>query len=307
MKYTNIHGLPDIVERWLTHDEYDYHPGVYSATRLMKPTRMVVLEKRHEDELECDITDVIAPRYGTALHDSFEKIELPNCIQEQRFFAELDGHKLSGKPDILEIEGEIFLLWDIKSTSVWTHIYKSRAEDYRIQLSIYRWLVMNGEPEEDLGEILHPDVVSRQGKIIYMFTDWAKSRAKQGGDYPPIRVMVEDVEMMSTEDTETYILGRLGAIHHYLDNPSESLPRCTNEELWRRVLVMKKGRKTPVKKFNTMEQAENWLQQNATDEETTNEVFSLEYDVVNRCNYCLATKWCDQFKEVQGLGILAEG
>lgn len=298
MKYTNIHNLPEIVRLWLEFDEYDYHPGVYSATRLMKPTRMVVLEKRHEDELETDITDVIAPRYGTALHDSFEKIDLPNCIQEKRFFAEIDGHKLSGKPDILEIVKTTFDLWDIKSTSAWTYVFKSREEDYRIQLSIYRWLVMNGKPEEDLGNI--PQVVSRHGKIIYMFTDWSKSKARQGGNYPPTRVLVEDVDMMSIEDTESYILGRLGAIHHYIDNPSESLPRCTNEELWRRPLVMKKGRKTAVKKFQKEAEALEFLA-------IMDENHYFEWGEVNRCNYCLATKWCEQFKEIQDQGILAEG
>ena len=303
MKYTNKHELPEIVERWLTFDQYDYHPGIYSATRLMKPTRMIVLEKIHEDELECDITDVIASRYGTALHDSFEKVDIPNCVQEVRFFAELDGHKLSGKPDILEVVRSAFDLWDIKSTSVWTYIYKSREEDYRIQLSIYRWLVMNGVQKEDIG--LVPSTVRRKGKIIYMFTDWSKSKARQGGDYPPTRVLVEDVEMMSTEDTETYILGRLGAIDHYLANPDVKLPLCTREELWQkedRWAVMKGGRKSALKVFDDKESAMNMLRTL----DHRNHCVEDRPGKVNRCNYCNVTEWCSQFKELEEKGIIAE-
>ena len=273
MKYINIHGLPEIFERWLTHDEYDYHPGIFSATRLLKPTRMVVLEKRHEDELESDISDLIAAQYGTALHQSFEKIEFPDCIQEKRFFAEVDGYKVSGKPDLLQIADGIFKLGDLKSTSVWAVVFNDKEEDYIKQLSIYRWLIMNGECEEYLGDV--PTLVSRDGTIYFMFT--------------------------ATDDTEFYIKGRLGAIHHYLENPSESLPRCTRKELWQKPWIMKKGRKTPVKKFQDEDDAHNFLDQ--MDELT----HYLEWSPVQRCNYCSVTRWCDQFKEMDADGIIAEG
>jgi len=297
MKYTNKHGLPAIFERWL-YDDYDYHPGIFSATRLLKPTRMVVLEKRHEDELESDISDLIAAQYGTALHQSFEKIEFPNTIQEKRFFAELDGHKVSGKPDLLEIADGIFKLGDLKSTSVWAVVFNDKEEDYIKQLSIYRWLIMNGECEEDLGDV--PTLVSRDGTIYFMFTDWSRKQAKGGGNYPPLRLAVKNYKLMSTEDTEHYIRGRLGAIHHYLENPQESLPRCTRKELWQKPWIMKEGRKTPVKKFQDEDDARNFLAQ-------MDDQHFLEWSPVQRCNYCHVTRWCEQFKEMDELGIIAEG
>jgi len=254
MKYTNIHELPEPVRLWLELDEYDWHEGIFSATRIMKPTRMVVLEKRHEDELEVDISDLIAQRYGHAIHDSFEKVIIPNAVQEHRFFTEIEGYKLSGMPDILTYEGEGTIIWDIKSTSVWTYIYKSRLEDYVKQVSIYRWLVMKNVDKS----------VSRDAKIIYIFTDWSRSKAKKGGDYPPLRIVVEDIRLMSTEDTETYILGRLELIHHHIDNPDVELPPCTRDELWQgddKWAVMKKGRKSAVKVFDelTRKMRNHWL------------------------------------------------
>lgn len=298
MKYTNKHNLPDLFRLWLEVDDYDYHPGVWSITRLMKPTRMVVLEKRHEDELECDISDLIAARYGTIIHDSVEKLDLPNTIQEKRFFGEIDGQKISGKPDLLEIANDVFNLADLKSTSVWGIVFNDKEEDYIHQLSGYRWLVMNGKCEEDLGDV--PTLVSREGTIYFWFTDWSRKQALAGGNYPPLRIAMNKYKLMSTEDTEAYLRGRLQAILHYLNNPSESLPRCTVKELWQKPWVMKKGRKTPVKKFQKEEEALQFLEQ-------MDEDHYFEWSPVQRCNYCSARKWCEQFKEMDAKGIIAEG
>lgn len=295
--YTNKHNIPEIFRIWLTEDNYDYHPGIYSATRLMKPTRMVVLEKRHENELECDISDNIAARYGTALHESFEKLDLPNTLQEIRFFGEIDGEKISGKPDLLQIIDEVFKLGDLKSTSAWAVVFNDKEEDYINQLSIYRWLVMHGKPEKDLGDV--PSLVSREGTIYFMFTDWSRAKARSGGNYPVLRIAERDYKLMSTEETEAYIRGKLGAINHYLDNPTESLPRCTRKELWQKPWIMKTGRKTPVKKFKEESNALEFLDQ-------MDDQHYLEWSPVQRCNYCLNRKWCDQFKEMAADGIIAE-
>lgn len=300
MKYTNIHGLPEIIRLWLEHDEYDHHKGVYSATQLLKPTRAVVLEKRHEDELETDITDVIASRYGTALHESFEKVEMPGVKQEERLFAVFEGHKLSGKPDIMkEVDdlqhAHVFKIVDIKSTSVWTYIYGSRDEDHRIQLSIYRWLAeQNGY--RMIGE----------GEIIYLFTDWAKSRAKQGGDYPPLRVMVKEIELMSIEEIELFIRLRLKDIHKYLHHSQESPPPCSRDELWQKDdkwAVMKQNRKSAVKVWDTEDDASNQVVELG---EGTHWIEHRPAKAM-RCNYCLVTKWCEQFKALDNAGLIAEG
>ena len=40
MNYTNKYDLDPIVCKWLEADDYDYIPGVLSATTLMRPTRI---------------------------------------------------------------------------------------------------------------------------------------------------------------------------------------------------------------------------------------------------------------------------
>lgn len=290
MKYTNEHGLDPIVCAWLEADDYDRVEGVYSATQIMKAVRMVVLEQRHADELEIDISDLIASRYGTSLHDSFEKIDIPNAIQEERFFAELNGEKISGKPDILQVvDGNHMVLWDIKSTSVWTWVYGSRKADYIKQCSIYRWIVQ----QQNDGSL-----VSQDAKIIYIFTDWSRSKAKQGGNYPPIRIVVEDVELMDDADTEQYILSRLELFNAHMETLEPDLPICTEDELWTNYIIRKEGRKSDVKKFNNREDAEEFL--TGMDDQ---HFLQLKY---NRCNYCAVTPFCSQFKELEEQGLIAE-
>ena len=312
MKYTNNFGFPPFVVDWLKFDEYDFDPEVYSATRLLRPTRMIVLEKRHNNELEIDITEVVASRYGTALHDSIEKLKFKNALQEHRFFCEVDGQMISGKPDILEErfwkkgykpvtklkKGKEYNLWDIKSTSVWTFIYGSRDVDHLKQLSQYRYMVMHDKENEGL-------LVSRDAKIIYMFTDHSRSKARQGGDYPKHRIAIKDVKLMTTEETEVFIRGKLGHINHFMDTPEQELPECTREDLWQgddKWAVIKRGRKSAVKVYDNEEDASDRVVQEGEN------IHWVEKrpGKVNRCNYCNVSPWCSQFKMLKEEGIIAE-
>jgi len=300
MKYTNNYGLPPFVVQWLMVDDYDHDPEVLSATRLLKPTRMIVLEKRHNDELEIDVTDVIASRYGTAIHDSFEKIALENAIQEHRFHCEVDGQKISGKPDILEMVSGHYILWDIKSTSAWTYLNGSRDEDHKKQLSIYRYIVMKASEGERTVDI--------DAKIIYIFTDWSRSKARQGGKYPPQRIAMKDVKLMTTEETEALIRGKLGHIDHFLDTPEPALPKCTRDELWPypkddEWAVMKEGRKSAVRKgFKTETEAQDYM----IEYHVKNGYIEHRPSKLNRCNYCNVRPFCSQYKDLEEQGLIAE-
>lgn len=294
MKYTNIHNLDPIVRQWLELDSYDHIEDVFSATQLLKPTRMIVLEKQHETELETDITDLIASRYGTALHDSFEKLNLPDCIQEQRFFAEVDGQKISGKPDILQKKGKQYILWDIKSTSVWTWVNHSKDEEYINQLSIYRFLICDGGKK-----------VNREAKIIFLFTDWSKSKAKQSASYPKLRVHVENIKLMTSDETREFISDKLKDINNHINTPEPDLPLCTPDELWQKDdkwAVMREGRKIAVRVWDS----ENDCHRQMKDLRKGHHYIEFRPGKVNRCGYCLVRKWCSQFKELEAEGRIAD-
>jgi len=295
MKYTNNHGLPDILVQWLEYDEYDHEDGVLSATAIMRPIRATVIMERNKDDLEIDVTEVIASRYGTAIHDSFEKVPLKDCIQEKRLYAELDGFRISGKPDILrDLKDGRHQLLDIKSTSVWTVIYGSREHDHILQLSIYRWLAeRNGYKVTDDAE------------IIYIFTDWSKSKAKKDPDYPQLRCMIKPIKLMSIQEIEDYMKERLLAIGYLVDNPDLKLPECNREELWQqddKWAVMKRGRKTAVKVFDNEQDA---LEMVAREGENTHWV-EHRPGKVNRCDYCPARKFCDQYSRLVEEGLIGD-
>ena len=303
MKYTNKFGLPEEIVAWLMHDDYDYEPGVYSATTLMKPVRAVVLTARHYEDLELDVSDMLASRYGTALHDSFEKVAIPNTTQEERMYATIKikgtAYKISGKPDI--IRDDINQLKDIKSTSVWNYIYKNKIEEYTTQMSIYRYLASkNGIDLIDTAQVL------------YLFTDWARSKAKSNPDYPPTRAASGDIDLWPLLKTKKYIRGRIDLFQHHLDNtPDDELPFCTDEELWKQPdkwAVMKIGQKRAKKVFDEERNAKLFIDtqiETSPPAEAKKLYVEERPGVVNRCNYCAASEVCNQCKQLREQGVVA--
>ena len=77
MEYTNNLNLPQYIVDWLKNDDYDHDPDPYtiSATTLMKPTRAFLLTTRHVNKLQQDVSDLIASKMGSAIHDSIESVK----------------------------------------------------------------------------------------------------------------------------------------------------------------------------------------------------------------------------------------
>ena len=292
MKYSNKHNFPDFVVQWLKHDSYDYDASTISATTLMKPARAYALEKQNWDNLEIDVSDVIASRYGTAIHDSVEKVNLKDCKQEERLRKAVMNKIITGKFDILkEIELKRFQLIDVKSTSVWTYIYGSRDEDYQKQLSIYRWLaIQNGYN------------VIPKAKIWMIFTDWSKSRAKNNPDYPETRIAIKEVELWGEEKTLKYIGERITILDKAANHEQKDMPFCTDEELWASAdtwAIMKEGRKSAVKVHKIQKEAEEDVKF-YEDQKLIHKKYSIVYRPggVKRCSYCTARNFCTQYKQL---------
>ncbi len=254
-KFTNNEQIPLALAVFLAQDNYDHEEDVISATTLLKPVRQVVLAKRvpQEDAL-VDIAGLVASRMGSALHDAIEqswlgdvsatltalgypkrvaervkvnplKEELGNCIpvyMEQRAYRDIEGFRVSGKFDFIG-EGSV---QDFKSTSVYTYMNQTNAVKYPLQGSIYRWL--------------NPDIITEDFMFIhYLFTDWSSAKAKSEQGYPRSRVLSQRYNLLSLEQTEQYIRTRLQLIRKYMDAPEESIPECTDEDLWRKETIWK--------------------------------------------------------------------
>jgi len=288
MKYTNKHDFPDFVVQWLENDDYDYDENTLSATTLMQPSRMHALKNKYHDQLEIDVSDVIASRYGTAIHDSVEKVNLKNCVQEKRLRKGVMNKIITGKFDILkEIDSTRHELIDIKSTSVWSFIYGSNEEEHIKQLSIYRWLANNNSY-----------TVIQRAKIWMIFTDWSKAKALQDPKYPQTRIVVKEIDLWAEEETLKYIGLRIALFNTVSQLDEKDMPLCTDEELWAEAdkwALIKEGNKRALKVFETEAKAVDHQESLPG---------NLKYNVVHRpggvkrCKYCLVRKFCSQYKQL---------
>ena len=284
MKYTNKHDFPEFVVQWLKHDEYDYDENTISATTLLKPARAFALERKHYDDLEIDLSDIVASRYGTAIHDSVEKVKLKDCVQEERLKKNVMNRIITGKFDILhKINEKDWELIDVKSTSVWTYIYGSKEEEYVEQLSIYRWLANNNGYK-----------VLQTAKVWFIFTDWSAAKAKADPNYPQSRIAVKEITLKGDDQTLKFIGQRVQLFNNTEKLPESDMPLCTDKELWAdedKWAVMKEGRKSAVKLFKSEEEAQLFM-----GDKSPQHSIVLRPGMVKRCKYCSVRKFCSQYK-----------
>ena len=316
-RFTNLHQIDISMAVWLVHDDYDFLPRerAISATALLKPTRQIILSGRVTGEALEDISARISMRLGHAIHDSIEHawktgykrslslLGLPDKVIdrfkinpdpkevqpedipvyiEQRGYRKLGEWVISGKLD-MAVNGR---LKDAKSTSVFSFIKGNKDENYRLQLSFYKWL--------------HSDkVTDDEGDIQFVFTDWQKSMVNTIPGYPPIRIVNHTVSLYSEQETETLIASKIEDLVRYQDASQDALPRCTDEELWRSEPVYKyysdptktDGRAT--KNFDSLIEANNHLTEKGKG------VVKTVPGQVKACLYCRAFDICEQRKEYE--------
>ena len=323
-KFTNKKNVPLSMAVWLAADDYAYNsdPNVISATTLLQPIRAIVLARQNKtlDKI-ADISDMIAARMGTAIHDSVEKawlspkletiLEKLNytndmikriCVNpnpsniassvipvyiEQRTTKAINGMSVTGQFDLV-IDG---VIEDIKSTSVYTYIFGSNNEKYKQQMSIYRWLFPN-------------IIIEDYGYVNYVFTDWAKMKARQDRGYPQDKQLQYKVKLMSIQETEDFIKSIVAKIKLNLPLPQDQLPECTRDELWQRDDIFKYY-KNPAntarstKNYNTLAEA----QQRHLDDGEVGMVKVYKGEVV-RCKYCNVVDICSQAANLKAQGLI---
>lgn len=307
MNFTNRFNLSNEFVHWLKNDEYDYNPdpSVISATTIMKPIRMVVLEERWKDAITVDVSDLIASRYGTAIHDSWEKCDIPNTIQEVRYYRQVDENfTLSGKVDlVLYTDRDIQTIADIKSTSVWNYLLNKRDEDYIAQLSMYKWLMADGSYQDKDGIQTANIKTTEHAEIKYIFTDWSKQESIRNPKYPQTRVIEKSIKLDSLQETEDKVKARCEEITKARELNDNMLPKCTQEELWQTdttYAVKKRGSKRATKVHKTYAEAIRHQRSYKT-----NDYFvETRAGKVKRCNYCNVREFCNQYKELLSQNLI---
>lgn len=324
VRFTNNKNIHLAVAVWLADDDYQYDedPNVISVTSLIKSPKQIILGNRVPPEASiADISDRIASRMGQALHSGVEHswknnyrkslqklgypkraIDLVRINPEQqepdtlpvyievRTKRQIMGYTISGQVDLI-IEGR---LHDVKKTSVWGYQAQTSVGDkWKLQASIYRWL----NPEK----IIHDELF-----VQYLLLDWTRALAARDPSYPPHAVPHRVVPMLSLEDTERWIQQRLTLLVQLKDAPEESIPDCTDEDLWR---------SDPVYKYYT---SENPLPgQRSTKNFGTDLTAAMQHQAtkgkgvvlkkpgqVRACAFCSALSICQQARNLVATGDL---
>lgn len=302
MKYLNRENLPIEIVEWLQSDTYDHvdDPYTISATTILKPIRSYWLSKRHGDNLEMDVLDKLASKFGDAVHASFSLVQTQNVLKENRMFKSIvvagQPYNISGKYDILAKENEVWVLKDIKTTSVWSFIYRGHDTDWIRQLSIYRWL-------------LSQDYFIQDTAYIHLvFTDWQSSKAKScdDGSYPQHKVKANyPIELMSTSDTDDYIMARVSEFHANREVEDDLLPECTKEELWSTEDTWAVWKQGTASRATKVCQSEAEAYQYIKDKSIKGFV-QHRPGKAKRCGYCPGRPFCNQYKKLVAANLIAQ-
>jgi hypothetical protein len=289
-KMTNKHNLPNSIVTAITKDDYDYSTDekTISATTLIQPTRVALLNKRHRGEVVEDVADNIWRLFGTSIHYILAKQDVEeNDICEKRLSTSIDEWTLTGKPDMYKAKTKT--LRDFKVTSVWKYIYgpKEGFKEWTEQLNIYAYLLRKSGVEVEFCT------------ITAILRDWAQREAFKSPDYPQIAIKDIPIEVWDIAKQEAFICQKINSLREYNDKADEELPLCTEKERWATettYAVMKEGRKTALRVLGTEKEAEKWANNNGH----TKVTIDVRKGVDKRCDaYCSVNKWCKYHQEKQ--------
>lgn len=314
MPITNKHNVPEYIAAFLLHDDYDYdsRKNTFSTTTIIKPLKQIIMGKRNEDHA-IDIMDLVKARIGSAVHAALELVwtnpeyrrnalkrmgydndtinaivvnpkdtvdeEAIPIFMEERMERKINGYRITGKNDF---NGD-GILRDTKTTSVFTYVYGSKKEDYRLQLSIYRWL--------------RPNIVRNEvGYIDFLFTDWKKSQVDTNPKYPKHNYISQPIKLLSENEVHKYLAEKVRKLKKYMDKPEEEIPACTPEDLWQKETTYqyfsKPTNKRASKNFSNPEEAYTHLKKKGIGEIRVNK------GKVMACNYCSGAEICNQRKQL---------
>jgi hypothetical protein len=291
-RITNKYGLPAPLVEAVRNDSYSAGDTL-SVTTLIKPPQAWALERQHADEITEDASERIWSLLGQSVHVILERAGVSlgdDYVLEQRFHAKLDGVDVSGQADVLQKSAK--LIADYKVTSAYAikgAISEGKAE-WQLQLSMLASLARHNGYEIE------------RGQIVAIAKDWARRTAEEEArkaasfgapcSYPQAPVIVLDIPLLSNDATIDWMRNR---IKQFMAAKEGNPPPCTDEERWKqqgRVAVMKQGRKTALKLFDTRADAERAIGALGG---THIEERPTKY---NRCEgYCSAAPFCRQHQE----------
>lgn len=283
MKITNKLGLP---QAFVSMAESQHTPQAkrYSVTALLKGVREAILQKRHDDEIEQDVSDMIWMLYGSAAHAVLEKQKEGEAeLKENKLTVQVGEYTLSGVFDLYNDDTGV--VTDYKTCSAWKVIYRDYA-DWRRQVLAYAWML------RAIG------FNARGGEIVAIMKDHSKTKAKTDQNYPgfPVEKIHWDFSPADFAECEKWVEERFAAIAAAEALPDDELPLCSPDERFNsgdKYAVMAKGKKRALRVLDSMEEAEQWKEANGGDH------IEVRPGEDKKCeNYCSVCQFCNYYKEV---------
>lgn len=291
MIITNNYNLPDVVVSALTQDDYSKGKSNRSITQLIDSPQVAVLARENADNIEQDAVDFLWSRFGTSVHNMFEKAaeSQDSIISEQRMFADVLGWTISGAVDLQELTDHGRIVSDYKVTSVWSVIFAK--QEWHNQLNCYAWLIRKSQ-----------NTNVKQLRIIAIIRDWQRRRASEDSTYPQSPIKIIEIPLWTDEEQDKYVEERVRMHQEAEFNrlTGDDISRCTQAETWKKddsYAVMKKGRKRAVRVLESQGDAEDFIQAISIDPDK--HYIDVRVGEATRCiqDWCRVSKWCPQFRE----------
>lgn len=288
MIITNNHGAPATLVALARKNYYSKGDADYSVTELLSPPRVRRLQQRHDAVLTKDVSDMLWSLLGSALHVVAERASAEDHLTEERIVAEIDGVKVSGGIDLQEMTPDGVIITDYKFTSAYSVM--NEKKEWEEQLNLYKWLVETVKriPVKSLW-------------ICALIRDFSRHDRRE--NYPDAPIHMVEIPMWDSVTAEMFVRSRLH-LHKeakFADAMEEPLPPCSAEERWfseTTYAVKKEGRKTAVRVFKTIEEA----QELAVKEKGYVETRTGE---PRRCtgNFCGVAEFCEQYQSEVSLRL----
>lgn len=214
MRITNKFNLPDALVRLVQDSQYKFKPNSFSVTSLLMDNRELLLNRRHDDEIEHDVSDMVNLVLGTAVHSLIEKFDTTGNAEMFLKQEILPGYFLTGKVDLYSD----YTLIDYKTATVWK-VQFNDFEDWKTQGLIYAWLL------------------TKNGKFVKklcfhaILKDWSpREKRIKGSDYPESQVYTWEYNVTSADlvEIEKFIYKRFNELIALLEVSDDDLPDCIN-------------------------------------------------------------------------------
>ncbi len=257
MEITNKLGLPQPLYKAILWQQSNHSVGDahLSCTQLIDSPLIAWLWRHYGDQVQEDAAERLWPLYGSLMHNLLEQFAGDGEHVEVEAISEVDGVRVSGHIDlVVQHDGT---LQDYKFTSAWTvsHALKEGKPEWERQLNVYRFLLDNS-----IADLKLPSIDKLQ--IVALLRDWGPRHQRDG--LQPVHII--DVPLWPDAQALSYMKERIAL--HQAAWSEEVPPICTPEERWAeptQFAVMKKGRKSALRVFESKAEAETWMRLNQGD------------------------------------------